>query len=151
MSSSSVLRFIKDISAKNLAAVQQRLKAGERAQQSYCDPARQSSTYSLLHRAVLVGSCEIAAVLLSKGADCNARDSCGRTPLHWLAAAAARSGGGGAEPAACAKLAGEGCSRRGGCSGMACGCSTAAPDPALLLLLLLMLRDGRAAAEAERH
>lgn len=117
MSSTSVLRFIKDINAKNVAFVQQRLKGGEKAQQSYCDPARQNTTYSLLHRSVLVGSSEIVAALLRQGADCNGSDSSRRTPLHWLAAAACSSGGrssGGMEPAECAKIAGERCRRCGG-------------------------------------
>ena len=39
-----------------------------------------------LHRAAAVGDYELALLLLSRGADVNARDALLRTPLHWSAA-----------------------------------------------------------------
>lgn len=87
MSSTAVLGFIKDIASKNVKAVQDRLKAtpAQGPNQSFADPKEQGLTYKLLHKAVEVCSCEITSALLSAGADPNAVDSKGRTPLHWLA------------------------------------------------------------------
>jgi ankyrin repeat protein len=87
MSSTPVLSFIKDITAKNTKAVQERLKStpAQSSNQSFADPKEQGLSYSLLHKAVEVGSLEIISALLAAGADVNAPDTRGRTPLHWLA------------------------------------------------------------------
>jgi ankyrin repeat protein len=85
MSSTPVLSFIKDITAKNIKAVQDRLKATQSPNQSFADPKEQGLSYRLLHKAVEVGSLEIVSALLAAGADVNAPDTRGRTPLHWLA------------------------------------------------------------------
>lgn len=88
MSSTAVLGFIKYIISNNLKAVQDRLKATP-AQISpnatFADPKEQGLTYRLIHKAVEVGNQAIVEALLSAGADCNAPDSRGRTPLHWCA------------------------------------------------------------------
>jgi hypothetical protein len=89
MSSTAVLGFIKDITARNLKAVQDRLKQAPGAQtanQRFVDPKQEGLTYALLHKAVEVCSCEAASVLMAAAADVNAADSKGRTPLHWVAA-----------------------------------------------------------------
>jgi hypothetical protein len=84
MSSTAVLGFIKDINNKNLKAVNDRLKK-EKPNQRYSDPKAEGLVYTLLHAAVATGSQEITAALLKAGADVNARDSKGKTPLAWLA------------------------------------------------------------------
>eukprot|EP00775_Hariotina_reticulata_P012339 gene12339-12472_t len=84
MSSTVVLGFIKDITAKNIKAVSDRLKKKEKPDQRYVDPKQQGYSYTLLHKAVQVGSPEIVTALLKAGADVNSRDSKGRTCLHWL-------------------------------------------------------------------
>lgn len=100
MSSTPVLSFIKDIAAKNIKAVQDRLKAtpAQSPNQSFADPKEQGLSYKLLHKAVEVGSVEIVSALLAAGADVNSADSRGRTPLHWVAcstdAAAVSTAGG---------------------------------------------------------
>lgn len=85
MSATTVLSFVKDIAAGDLAAVRARLDAKQPANQRYTDPKAQDLTYTLLHKAVGAGHAEIAGVLLAAGADANAADSRGRTPLHWAA------------------------------------------------------------------
>jgi hypothetical protein len=87
MSSTAVLGFIKDIAAKNVAAVQDRLKSTptQGPNQRFTDPKEQGLTYTLLHKAVEVCSPEIVSALLAAGASVNAADSRGRTSLHWLA------------------------------------------------------------------
>jgi hypothetical protein len=84
MSSTAVLGFIKDINSKNLKAVNDRLKK-EKPNQRYSDPKAEGLVYTLLHAAVATGSHEITAALLKAGADVNAKDSKGKTPLAWLA------------------------------------------------------------------
>lgn len=84
MSSTSVLKVIKDITARNAKAVREGLSQ-HGANQRYCDPKEQGLTYTLLHKAVEVGCAEVVSVLLAAGADVNAADSRGRAPLHWLA------------------------------------------------------------------
>lgn len=88
MSSTPVLAFIKDIIARNVKAVADRLtKERQSPNQHFSDPKEQGLSYSLLHKAVGVGSSGIVGALLAAGADVNAADSRGRTPLHWVAAA----------------------------------------------------------------
>lgn len=84
MSSTAVLGFIKDITAKKVKAVEDRLKK-EKPNQKYIDPSQQNLVYSLLHKAVSVGIPEIVLLLLKAGADVNSKDSRGKSPLHWLA------------------------------------------------------------------
>lgn len=93
MSSTAVLGFIKDITAKNVAAVQDRLKStpAQGPNQMFTDPKEQGLAYTLLHKAVDVCSLEIASALLAAGANVNAADSRGRTPLHWLASSSHES------------------------------------------------------------
>jgi ankyrin repeat protein len=87
MSSTPVLAFIKDISSRNVKAVADRLtKEKQSPNQTFSDPKEQGLSYSLLHKAVEVGSSGIVAALLAADADVNAADSRGRTPLHWVAA-----------------------------------------------------------------
>lgn len=82
MSSTPVLGFIKDINANNVKAVADRLKK-EKPNQKYTDPSQQGLVYTLLHKAVAVGSPEIVNLLLKAGAEVNARDSKSKTPLFW--------------------------------------------------------------------
>jgi ankyrin repeat protein len=84
MSSTAVLGFINDINSKNLKAVNDRLKK-EKPNQRYSDPKAEGLVYTLLHAAVATGSHEMTAALLKAGADVNAKDSKGKTPLTWLA------------------------------------------------------------------
>lgn len=87
MSSTPVLAFIKDITSRNVKAVADRLnKERKSPNQHFSDPKEQGLSYSLLHKAVEVGSSGIVGALLAAGADVNAADSTGRTPLHWVAA-----------------------------------------------------------------
>uniref|UniRef100_A0A383VC11 Uncharacterized protein n=1 Tax=Tetradesmus obliquus TaxID=3088 RepID=A0A383VC11_TETOB len=84
MSSTAVLGFIKDINNKNIKAVNDRLKK-DKPNQRYSDPKAEGLVYTLLHAAAATGSQEITAALLKAGADVNAKDSKGKTPLAWLA------------------------------------------------------------------
>lgn len=86
MAASTVLACITDIRAGNARAVAGRLTRGEvTPSQQFADPKAAGCRYSLLHAAVDVGCREVAALLLRAGANTNAVDSAGRTPLHWAA------------------------------------------------------------------
>lgn len=52
----------------------------------YSDPSAAGASYTLLHKAVEVGSDPIIAALLKAGADVHAGDHNGAGLLHWLAA-----------------------------------------------------------------
>ncbi len=66
--------------------MQQRLvKDKEKPTQRYSDPTCHGASYTLLHKAVDVGNEAIVAALIKAGADVNAGDEKGATPLHWLA------------------------------------------------------------------
>lgn len=60
-------------------------KHKEKPTQKYTDPTSSGQCYTLLHKAVEVGSQPIAAALLKAGADANATDNNQATPLHWSA------------------------------------------------------------------
>jgi hypothetical protein len=57
MSSTVVLGFIKDITAKNIKAVNDRLKKKEKPDQRYVDPKQQGCSYTLLHKVTIRHTC----------------------------------------------------------------------------------------------
>ena len=86
MSATPVASFIKDIAQKKVKAVQDRLvKNKEKPNQRYSDPNCQGAVYTLLHKAVEVGEEQIVVALLKAGADVQAQDNTGASPLHWAA------------------------------------------------------------------
>ncbi|GBF99778.1 hypothetical protein Rsub_12218 [Raphidocelis subcapitata] len=88
MSSTAVIGFVKDIKARNVKAVRERLGnvRGESPNQRFIDPAAAGRVYTLLHKAAAVGCVQVVDALIKAGADVNGRDQDGATPLHWLAA-----------------------------------------------------------------
>lgn len=75
--------FIKDIEAKKLKAIQERLKK-EKASQKYTPDAKKPGVfYTILHAAVKVGDPAILEAFLSAAADVTAVDHEESTPLHW--------------------------------------------------------------------
>ncbi|KAG2430363.1 hypothetical protein HYH02_013725 [Chlamydomonas schloesseri] len=75
--------FIKEIQAKKLKAVQDRLRK-EKASQKYTpDPKKPGVFHSLLHVAAETGDVPILDALLAAAADVSAVDQNDNTPLHW--------------------------------------------------------------------
>ena len=84
-----VADFVKDIEAKKVKAVQERLKK-EKPNQKWTPDSKNAAVFStLLHVAVATGDALIVEALLAAGADVGAVDQDDCTPLHW----ASRSGG----------------------------------------------------------
>ncbi|GIL76631.1 hypothetical protein Vretimale_8833 [Volvox reticuliferus] len=78
-----VADFVKDIEAKKLKAVQERLKK-EKASQKYIPDAKKPGVFHyLLHHAVKVGDPSIVEALLGAAADVGAVDHEESTALHW--------------------------------------------------------------------
>lgn len=75
--------FIKDINAKKLKGVQDRLKK-EKPNCKFTD-AKTKAFYTPLHAAVKANSLAIVDALLAAGADVAAVDNTSATPLHWAA------------------------------------------------------------------
>ncbi|GLC38176.1 hypothetical protein PLESTB_001091400 [Pleodorina starrii] len=79
----TVADFVKEIEAKKLKAVQDRLKK-EKASQKYIPDAKKPGLFhSLLHVAVKVGDPAIVEALLAAAADVTAVDHEDSTALHW--------------------------------------------------------------------
>ncbi|GFR51207.1 hypothetical protein Agub_g13556, partial [Astrephomene gubernaculifera] len=77
--------LVKEIQAKKLKAVQERLKR-EKASQKYVPDAKKPGIFhSLLHVAVKAGDPAIVEALLAAAADVNAVDNEDSTALHWAA------------------------------------------------------------------
>ncbi|KAG2444244.1 hypothetical protein HXX76_001001 [Chlamydomonas incerta] len=75
--------FIKEIQARKLKSVQDRLKK-EKASQKYTpDPKKPGEYHSLLHAAAASGDVPILDALLAAAADVTAVDQDDNTPLHW--------------------------------------------------------------------
>ena len=65
------------VQSRNAASVEVLLLCGAEA-----NATLPQCRISALHRAAALGACEVAATLLAYGADINARDDLGATPLH---------------------------------------------------------------------
>jgi len=109
-------------------AVELLLQAGARPSPRRSD----AEANTPLHDAVRRGDLEVAALLLRHGADPNALNGFGESPLQLVA----KSGGGDFLPAAAARHMAEVLLRAGACPHAAAAAATsAAQDPELLLLL----------------